>query len=79
MPLFVLLSGYFSKTINWEKFKKGALRQIESYFIASLLVYVLSTHTLNEFINPTQANWYLLSLILWRLIIVVSQEIKMGV
>lgn len=78
MPLFVLLSGYFSKTINREKFKKGALRQIESYFIASLLVYVLSTHTLNEFINPTQANWYLLSLILWRLIIVVSQEVKMG-
>ena len=75
MPLFVFISGYFTKITNTNKYWKGIL-----YFAETLIVFhvihVIISHIQGKLINihellimPKWTLWYLLSLIWWRLIL----------
>ena len=75
MPLFILISGYFSKKTDKITFKKKIFSYIETYAIVQIL-YVFSANilqgksiTLSVLYTPNAAAWYLLSLITWRIIL----------
>ena len=72
MPVFVLLSGYFTKISSDEKFLKW-LRKTFCIFLIFQVGLVLLEWVLGEevgwrvLIVPQYALWYLVSLIFWRL------------
>lgn len=74
MPLFVFLSGYFSRKKSRETFASSIWRIaeplliIQTIIIISRLVSKVSI-SLYDFLTPWWVLWYLLSLIYWRLMI----------
>ena len=78
MPLFIFVSGMFSHINDREKYKSGILRILETYAVFQLFravppILINGNITLNSItsvvISPRYTLWYLLSLILWRLIV----------
>lgn len=70
MPLFVIISGYFSTTVC-SKVKKQISRLIETYLvcqiISSFFTYIISgTVSFFSLINPYCLYWYLWCLIFWK-------------
>ena len=79
MPLFVLLSGFFSKKMDKGKFKWFVIRTFETFLIfqaiSVLLKYLTGeTITLQLIISPISVYWYLFSLILWRSLLQLMPE-----
>jgi fucose 4-O-acetylase-like acetyltransferase len=75
MPLFVFISGCFTKTGNNEKFVHGILKLGETYIVFTLIHVSISLFLLGERVNilvPCWTLWYLLSLIWWRLILYIT-------
>ena len=74
MPLFVLISGYFSgrDSIN----VKNILKPLFAFqFISILILTILgSKFSISYFLIPHWTLWYLLSLIFWRLILRYTPE-----
>jgi fucose 4-O-acetylase-like acetyltransferase len=73
MPLFIFISGYFSKSIVSQR-KVDILHILIPYFIIEILNYIYTRLTgLGEGklypVLPTYQNWYLLALFFWRLLI----------
>lgn len=77
MPLFIVLSGFFSKAVTMERLLKGSVRLIETYIIMCVII-MLFNRSYYEILFPSYANWYLLSLIFWRLCVFVLEKCKMG-
>lgn len=72
MPLFILVSGYFSKksdVMNWGGYK----RLIIIYFVFDVMYLSLDIsagyYSIQRILSPSFALWYILSLIYWRLIL----------
>lgn len=74
MPLFIFVSGYFSKKKTLKEYWGGCKRLIIIYLIFDIL-YIVLDYVLGETINftriitPSFAMWYILSLIFWRTIL----------
>jgi fucose 4-O-acetylase-like acetyltransferase len=73
MPLFIFVSGYFSKKKERKSFLKSTLKLVET-LICFQIVYLLLRYiipnrpiSLFTFCVPYGALWYLLSLIWWRI------------
>lgn len=70
MPLFVFLSGYFTK--KNERLISG-IKSVFETFIVFHIYYIIVTcsfpHTLYDLITPQWIYWYLLSLVFWRLLV----------
>ena len=71
MPLFVFVSGYFSKKKSLIEYWGGCKRLIIIYLVFDLLyigldVVLGETLSVNRIITPSFALWYILSLIYWR-------------
>ncbi len=72
MPVFIFLSGYFSK--NTAHHRKDVTKLLFTFFIfqAAWVAYNISTSfgyfQKNPFV-PTHQNWYLLALFTWRLFV----------
>ena len=75
MPLFVFLSGYFTKVENRDKFIKGLLKLVETYAVFTIVHVCISfllgkgVSFLNMLLIPRWTLWYLLSLIWWRIVL----------
>lgn len=74
MPLFVFLSGYFSRKKDKKKLKAAILKLLEPLIIiqsASIFGKYLffGSITINDILIPWFALWYLLSLVFWRLLL----------
>lgn len=78
MPLFIFVSGIFSHIKDKKKYKLGILRIFETYIVFQLIKAVppilLDRDITLRYIasvvaSPRYTLWYLLSLILWRLIL----------
>lgn len=67
MPLFILLSGYFSKGTDLGKITKQSSYLLETFFVIALFQCVY-TYSITPVINPENSSWYLLSLICWKYI-----------
>ena len=73
MPLFIFVSGYFSRNIKTQR-KEDILYLLIPYFIMEIinLMFTKVTHLgfgNKDFLIPTYHNWYLLSLFIWRLLV----------
>lgn len=74
MPLFILISGFFTSLSDKKKFWKGIFRLIETFLVFTLVHVCISlvqgeTVGIDVFYVPRWTLWYLLSLIWWRLIL----------
>ena len=74
MPLFVFLSGYFSKKMDTKKYVWFIIRTLETLALFQTVCVLMKYMggqkvTLGLIISPYSVYWYLLSLILWRSII----------
>lgn len=74
MPLFIIISGYFSKKSSLNTIKKGCLLLFETFIALHLLSiivkFILSGDiAIKDLVIPGFASWYILSLILWRFIL----------
>lgn len=74
MPLFIFISGYFSKNITWKKYKKFFIGLSITFTIFQFIYSIPSMflgfeNWLQVFIRPK--GWYILGLFLWRFIYVI--------
>ena len=73
MPLFVFISGFFTRINNRVKFYKGIFRLLEAYIVFQLIHLLPNfirgdNFTFASIINPEYALWYLLCVVYWRII-----------
>lgn len=71
IPLFIFVSGYFSKNLTWDKYRKGLFALLVSYFLFQFIYSwetIISGHfSLERFLlEPSGLMWYIMALILWR-------------
>ena len=67
MPLFIMLSGFFSKKITFKSLQKRILFLGETYIVMSLsAIIVLSNGSIKWLFIPATSYWYLMSLIEWN-------------
>ena len=75
MPLFVFITGYFTKITNNKKYWQGLFRFIETFGIFTIIHVIISylqgvTINIEKILTvPKFALWYLLSLIWWRVML----------
>jgi fucose 4-O-acetylase-like acetyltransferase len=75
MPMFILISGYFSATDSTLSLKKNFYKLLIPYFIFQSLVLLVNLKNIpNESIillllKPKHIMWYLFSLLSWRIIL----------
>lgn len=74
MPLFIFVSGRFSVVHDRRRYLRGILRLLETYLVFQLLLGALNLYngetTLSTALTcPYFALWYLMSLIGWRLLV----------
>jgi fucose 4-O-acetylase-like acetyltransferase len=85
MPAFVLISGYFSKKYNTEKFKKHTWKILIIYLIFTVLYSIYNLLIKEDFgynpiiIKPYWIMWYLLSLVIWRSLLPYVAKIKYNI
>lgn len=74
MPLFIFISGYFSRKKDKEYFLISCWKLIEPLIIFQLLIrgldfIITGKFSLTEIFTPWWVLWYLLSLIYWRIML----------
>lgn len=74
MPLFILVSGYFSNTDS-NSYRHGIVRLIETFIVFQLLrSFIEGATSFHVLLNPRLALWYLLSLAYWKCMLLVLPE-----
>lgn len=71
MPLFIFLSGLFSRKTEWGRFGNWLWSISETYLVFTLIqilpgILLGKTVPLRFFLEPRWTLWYLMSLCLWR-------------
>ena len=76
MPLFIFISGYFSRKKNWEDFLPSIWNLLEPLIIFQIiaLLFYVDTLSIRTILTPWFMLWYLLSLIYWRLMLQVIPD-----
>ena len=83
MPLFIFISGYFSKNLTWEKYKKGFISLFLVYIVFQLYYVAIEYITkgdvdpLSILLVPRSVMWYILGLLLWRFFFCFIPRLKM--
>lgn len=84
MPLFVLISGYLSKSVSHRNFLSRNVGLIETFIFFQTILVFLSLLLGEEFTwsmiaTPYWAMWYLLSLFWWRLLVTIINPTKYSI
>ena len=72
MPLFIILSGYFTKKKeDFGEFKQDSFRLLETFIVLHIfsVIFQITYYgiiKLSSLLVPGFASWYLLSLFFWR-------------
>mgnify|MGYP003301006117 CR=1 FL=1 len=72
MPLFVFISGYFTKRKSVGETFRGCVRLVETLFIWNIIYCIFNPSmefSIERLFKPAFAYWYLLCLIIWRFIL----------
>ena len=71
MPLFIFISGYFSRKKKWEDFLPSIWKLLEPLIIFQIiaLLFYVDTLSFRTILTPWFMLWYLLSLIYWRIML----------
>lgn len=72
MPLFIFISGYFSKNITRDKLKKSIRTLLPAYFVFQAILSIPnmldgSFSIFNFLFSPQGVLWYILALLYWRI------------
>jgi len=72
MPLFIFISGYFTKSITWSKYKKSFVSIMAVYWVFQTLFMIPSWidgsfSWIDYLTNPRSVLWYIIGLLFWRL------------
>lgn len=72
MPLFIFISGYFSKNTTWPKLKNAFKTLIPAYFVFQLILSIPniidgSFRIFNFLTSPQSILWYIPALLYWRI------------
>lgn len=81
MPLFVMISGYLTHRQDVAKFKESMLSLFVTFCafeLISLGLKALVYHTLIPLYQPYWTLWYMLCLILWRIVVQVMPDIVLN-
>jgi fucose 4-O-acetylase-like acetyltransferase len=84
IPLFIVISGYLSKRVNWEKYKK--------FFVQFLLIYIVfqiiysdpvpaifgGPFNLEKLLIPIGPLWYIVGLLLWRFLVCIIVKFRIS-
>ena len=77
MPLFVILSGYFTKDgVTLLKLFKSSIGLLETYFFVTTFIILFVTRDVSNMLSPVLSTWYLLSLIFWRYLVFFMGGVK---
>ncbi len=81
MPLFIFISGYFSKNMTWDKLKKSFKTLLPAYLVFQVILSIPnmmdgSFRLFNFLTSPQGILWYILALLYWRTIFYVVPKIK---
>ena len=81
MPLFVFISGYFTRHVDdAKKYWIGILGIFETYVVFQLIKGILYHYTIYELIAyPAPMMWYLLALIYWKALYFVLHRLNVKV
>ena len=78
MPLFVFVSGFFSKNI--EKVRKNSIKDLLiPYIVFSVILSIYDKNINFNILQPGWTLWYLLSLFFWRYSLKYISKIKHGI
>lgn len=72
MPLFVMISGYFTHSQEFRHFMRSSFKLLALYLIFQTLNLLFnhfvigSSFEIRYYLNPAIGLWYLLCLFLWR-------------
>lgn len=69
MPLFVFISGYFTKRKTLSETFRGCVRLFETLFVWNIIYCIFNPNielSIWRLFKPAFAYWYLLCLIIWR-------------
>lgn len=69
MPLFVFISGYYSRKKEWKAFWPSIWKLLEPliiFHVIALVFYVKHPQSIRSILSPWYMLWYLLSLTYWR-------------
>lgn len=70
MPLFIFISGYFSRKKDKKELKASIWKLLEPLIVFQILtLFLKDSISLGNIFTPWWVLWYLLSLIYWRLMI----------
>lgn len=75
MPLFIFISGYYTKVTDWGGyFGRGVLRLLETLAVFTLFHFFISylqgkPFRISAIIYPRWTLWYMVSLIWWRILL----------
>ena len=76
MPLFVFMSGYFTR-LDGNKFWKRVCSFVYIYIFWQIVKSLYLGRAIVDFIvSPTPMMWYLLALVMWCVVYWVSQQIS---
>lgn len=67
MPLFIIVSGFFTRPSSAKKTWKGVMSFVEVIAVCTIYVYLIWGNA--YYIVPWYVLWYLVSLVCWRLIV----------
>ena len=78
MPALIFISGYFSKNSHKsENYPYNLLKSLLIPFVVfDLLMWVISSRSIDSLFNPEWTLWYLLSLFFWRMLVVPVSKIR---
>lgn len=82
MPLFIFITGYFSKNINSEKYAQNMLKLLVPYLIFETLYSIADYFILEKdelifsYLIPYWIMWYLLCVAIWKIILPYIIKIK---
>lgn len=78
MPFFVFLSGYFTH-VGSKSFWKGMLAIFESYIVFQVVKGSIQGYSLMDYLLiPSPMMWYLLALMIWRLIAYLLEKFQLS-
>lgn len=74
MPLFIFVSGYFTKVTNWESLKWGIIKLFETLMVFTIIhlfiLYLQGKHIgIDTIVCPCWTLWYMVCLIWWRIML----------
>ena len=81
MPLFIFISGRFSHISDKSKYWKGIFRLLETYIVFQVIwwlgpIIIKGKIDIKDFVSlfviPRWTLWYLLNLVYWRLLIIIT-------